>query len=58
MCIPTMIPVDVWQKPTQYCKAIKNKIFKKHMIISTDAEKLLTKFKPIYDFKRPSRKWA
>ena len=22
VCMPTLVPVDVWQKPTQHCKAI------------------------------------
>ena len=22
ICVPTVIRIDVWQKPTQYCKAI------------------------------------
>ena len=29
MCIRWLVHVDVWQKPTQYCKAIKNKCLKK-----------------------------
>ena len=28
MCVPTMIPVDIWQKQTQYCKATKYKFLK------------------------------
>ena len=37
ICIPmAWIRVDVWQKPTQYCKAIKNKyIFLKRSKVKT-----------------------
>ena len=47
MCIPVLIHVDVWQKPTQHCKAIILQL-KIHKFFKKVAELLIEKEVPVY----------